>query len=604
MFEGDLTDAVDGRPAGVGRRAPCRGQPGDARLLEHAQVYADRHHPDLLPGPPGPPLASDGRERAVVLGGDGCPEIAEFAVAEFGVDARDLAQGRRRLHRPGVGVAAPVPVHLGPGPGRRGDPWKACRIAAACLKLSEEAAALRRPAGRRPSWTRSRRTGWTRSSRPPKLHADPDAGPGRGRREGPRTRRVRRPLRRARHQDHVHQGRLRRRDPARRHHRRHRRRLEDLRRHPPGPAPARRRGRHHRRPPLHRRTPPPSPPTPPQPTPAPTTTTHTDPTAPTPADAARTPTAPQPARQRRTASRPTAPADRPAHRQSGHGWPRSGDGSDPAAADVTGAECRGEPGLDDEADRDAPHPSDQRPARPARRPSRDPVEPFDPGLRRPRRRDPSGEPARRRRPTRPMPASPRSSTTPTPPTAAPRRCDRAASRPGGRLRPGKTEIYVHLTDHTLATGTGVLRVEGIGPLLAAQLSRTRRPRPLHRQAGHRPQRRRQCRRLRDPRPDPRTHQAHPPGRALPVRHPRNQPHHGPGPHPALRPPRPTRPNQHREPRAPGPLQPPGEDARPRLERPPPRPQDAGMDHTPRLHFPRHPTGTRRVQPPRRPPDSS
>ena len=41
---------------------------------------------------------------------------------------------------------------------------------------------------------------------------------------------------------------------------------------------------------------------------------------------------------------------------------------------------------------------------------------------------------------------------------------------GGRLRPGKTEIYVHLTDHTLATGTGVLRVEGIGPLLATQLS--------------------------------------------------------------------------------------------------------------------------------------
>jgi hypothetical protein len=41
---------------------------------------------------------------------------------------------------------------------------------------------------------------------------------------------------------------------------------------------------------------------------------------------------------------------------------------------------------------------------------------------------------------------------------------------GGRLRPGKTEIYVHLTDHTLATGTGVLRVEGLGPHLASQLA--------------------------------------------------------------------------------------------------------------------------------------
>ncbi len=37
-------------------------------------------------------------------------------------------------------------------------------------------------------------------------------------------------------------------------------------------------------------------------------------------------------------------------------------------------------------------------------------------------------------------------------------------------RPGKTEIYVHLTDHTLANGTGVLRVEDIGPLLATQLT--------------------------------------------------------------------------------------------------------------------------------------
>jgi hypothetical protein len=31
-------------------------------------------------------------------------------------------------------------------------------------------------------------------------------------------------------------------------------------------------------------------------------------------------------------------------------------------------------------------------------------------------------------------------------------------------------VYVHLTDHTLATGTGVLRAEAIGPVLASQLS--------------------------------------------------------------------------------------------------------------------------------------
>ena len=63
-----------------------------------------------------------------------------------------------------------------------------------------------------------------------------------------------------------------------------------------------------------------------------------------------------------------------------------------------------------------------------------------------------------------MPAWPRSNTTPTPyPT-------RTRGGAGWAVRPGKTEIYVHLTDHTLATGTGVLRAEGIGPLLADQLS--------------------------------------------------------------------------------------------------------------------------------------
>jgi hypothetical protein len=54
---------------------------------------------------------------------------------------------------------------------------------------------------------------------------------------------------------------------------------------------------------------------------------------------------------------------------------------------------------------------------------------------------------------------------------APTGTDRTGAASGsGRLRPGQTEIYVHLTDHTLATGTGVLRAEGIGPLLADQLA--------------------------------------------------------------------------------------------------------------------------------------
>jgi hypothetical protein len=41
---------------------------------------------------------------------------------------------------------------------------------------------------------------------------------------------------------------------------------------------------------------------------------------------------------------------------------------------------------------------------------------------------------------------------------------------GGQVRPGQTEVFVHLTDLTLVTGAGVVRAEGIGPLLADQLT--------------------------------------------------------------------------------------------------------------------------------------
>jgi hypothetical protein len=44
------------------------------------------------------------------------------------------------------------------------------------------------------------------------------------------------------------------------------------------------------------------------------------------------------------------------------------------------------------------------------------------------------------------------------------------AKPGGQVRPGQTEVYVHLTDLTLATGAGVVRAEGIGPVLADQLT--------------------------------------------------------------------------------------------------------------------------------------
>ncbi|MFG1816450.1 DUF222 domain-containing protein [Kribbella sp. NPDC049174] len=142
---------------------------------------------------------------------------------------------------------------------------------------------------------------------------------------------------------------------------------------------------------------------------------------------------------------------------------------------------------DDEADRDAPHPSNTDHPDPLDTPPTDPVETIwpDPHI------DPdAGEPltpdAERALNTR-LARIKQSAHTHRHATRGDAHAahghardadgdarstpNGARSTPsGGRLRPGKTEIYVHLTDHTLATGTGVLRVEGIGPLLASQLT--------------------------------------------------------------------------------------------------------------------------------------
>ncbi len=117
-----------------------------------------------------------------------------------------------------------------------------------------------------------------------------------------------------------------------------------------------------------------------------------------------------------------------------------------------------EPGVDDEADREAPHPGESDLPDPLDQCDGWAVEPFEVasgGV------SEAGEPmtpdelralaarlaqVKRDAHTRPLDERP-----------AP-------------ARPGKTEVYVHLTDHTLANGTGVLRVEDIGPLLDTQLT--------------------------------------------------------------------------------------------------------------------------------------
>ncbi|MFK4086051.1 hypothetical protein ACI2LF_18205 [Kribbella sp. NPDC020789] len=139
MFDDDLTllPTADLLESAAEHRALANR--ADARVLEHAVIYADRFHPDAVEPRPGRRPA-DGRERAVVLGGDGCPEIAEFAIAEFGVvlgvspgiAARIIGEALALRHR--------FPFTWARVLSGEATPWKACRIVRDCMKLSEEAA--------------------------------------------------------------------------------------------------------------------------------------------------------------------------------------------------------------------------------------------------------------------------------------------------------------------------------------------------------------------------------------------------------------------------------------------------------------------------------
>ncbi|TCO18457.1 hypothetical protein EV652_1151, partial [Kribbella steppae] len=139
------------------------------------------------------------------------------------------------------------------------------------------------------------------------------------------------------------------------------------------------------------------------------------------------------------------------------------DAPHPSQADLA------DPAVDDEADRDAPHPSQTDLPDPLDAPPGEPVETVWP--------DPYVDPeagdaltpdAQRALDARLAQIKHDAHTNPRDAQTTPH--DAHASKSRGRLRPGKTEIYVHLTDHTLATGNGVLRAETLGPLLADQLT--------------------------------------------------------------------------------------------------------------------------------------
>ncbi|MEU4295544.1 DUF222 domain-containing protein, partial [Kribbella sp. NPDC026596] len=483
MFERDLStlSTADLLESAAEHRAEANR--AEARLLEHAQVFADRNHPD---GRRPRRRTADGRERSIVLGGDGCPAIAEFAPAEFGLVLGISSAAAAGYIGRALALRHRFPRIWAKVQDGTATPWRACKIAAACESLSEESAASidKRLARCVDTVTPQRLENIVKAAQ---AHADPAAARakaeqrsrergvylGRSDDHGTKTIYIRTATGNALRHDATIAGiadalkifgdtrsvQTRRAeavgiiaDP------RYTEELlaqarEHLLNNPQvaqAEAPGVDRTTLRRRPSDHARQ---------------SDASNADPDVPQAGGAAR-----------------CGP-------DGDHAAVRVGDSDDDELLnDGTSGEGT-DPGANDEADRDAPHPSECDLPDPLDIPSAEPTESFDPGL----CFDPDdGEPLdtnaaralhvrlaqiKHDAHTGPKPHDGGHHGSRDPDAGRAGVCPTTRSgtsagegRRSGRLRPGQTEIYVHLTDHTLATGTGVLRAETIGPLLASQLA--------------------------------------------------------------------------------------------------------------------------------------
>ncbi|MFC5261843.1 hypothetical protein ACFPJ1_06945 [Kribbella qitaiheensis] len=111
----------------------------DVELLELALHFADLHpDPATLPGHQSVP----GGERGVVYGGPGCPAVAEFAVAEFGAVIGRSTGSAAAFFGQALALRHRLPRIWAQVRSEHATAWKACTIATACLNLSEQAAAI------------------------------------------------------------------------------------------------------------------------------------------------------------------------------------------------------------------------------------------------------------------------------------------------------------------------------------------------------------------------------------------------------------------------------------------------------------------------------
>lgn len=140
MFEGDvsalsLTDLLKSAGEHQVERYRC-----EARLLLHAACFADLA--GLTAGTRSGLATDAGRERLMVYGGEGCPPIPEFAAAEFGAMIGISAGAAAHYIGQALALRHRLPFTWARVMAGEAIPWRACKIADACQDLSAEAAAI------------------------------------------------------------------------------------------------------------------------------------------------------------------------------------------------------------------------------------------------------------------------------------------------------------------------------------------------------------------------------------------------------------------------------------------------------------------------------
>ena len=112
----------------------------EADLLVAAVTWAEQHPPESIHE--AATWATRGGDCPLPLAGEGAPLVAEFCVAEFAAAIGRSTDGGRAKIAHGLELKHRLPRHWQRTQTGTLEPWRACRIAAATIGLSREAAAF------------------------------------------------------------------------------------------------------------------------------------------------------------------------------------------------------------------------------------------------------------------------------------------------------------------------------------------------------------------------------------------------------------------------------------------------------------------------------